>query len=474
MASTASDLSSNENRKIDIRKRLEASGKYAKMKAMIITEALKTIKQEGPAEEAFSVSERLKNVTGSASGKQAMSVILEFLEHLGLQYTASVLKLESGMESFENSLSLAKSLKITPSKDSCLLLSLLESGGAKEVKTSKAAPEPLAVKPPSAIESESEDSLSSSSTSVEGPEKPSEKPSSSEDGVPTGKDSEDSTYCVSKWKGKTVTRINQVAGQQVQLEYLEECKVRILDPLDSATVDDCEGGELIIAACEGSVFLRNCKKMRVHVACKQLRLRDCAELDLRIFTTTDPVVEMSHGITFRPFHLRLPKLDSSFTAAKLSPDTNRFVHVYDFTEDAENLPKPHFSVLYPDHRVAMEDRCAEHGTPICPKEIEDLLNGRLQPAASSETGENKSYNIKTGAALWNAPSPAQAPAAPPLKPLSSTEKKPPLAPPLPVPKAPIAAAPTKEGEDDEYSEFDDDSNSSTEDSISVDEDDDEF
>ncbi|EPY21241.1 hypothetical protein STCU_08639 [Strigomonas culicis] len=256
------------------------------------------------------------------------------------------------------------------------------------------------------------------------------------------------------------------------------------------TVDDCDGGELIIAACEGSVFLRNCKNMTVHVACKQLRTRDCENVELHIFTTTDPVVEMSHHMTFRPFHLRLPGLQQSFKAARLDPRLNRFVHVYDFTADEPGLPKPHFTVLFPEHAVAMEDRYADKGALECPPEIEDLVALRLMPASSSESGQNKSYDIKKGAAVWAAAGAAEAAASDgdesvedvqssDSEPASSEERG---AAPAVVPKVEKGAdaAPAKDHkttgglDDEDYSSFDEDSADShnSDDKYDVDEDDD--
>ncbi|GET87761.1 hypothetical protein, conserved [Leishmania tarentolae] len=211
---------------------------------------------------------------------------------------------------------------------------------------------------------------------------------------------EDTTYFISKWNKRHFMRHNQVSGQQLQLEYLTDCTTAVLDELDSMTVDDCEGGELVIAACEGSVFLRGCKNMTVHVACKQLRTRDCEHLNLHIFTSTDPVVEMSHHISFYPFHLRLPGLQRLFAEARLDPKANRFVHVYDFTPEEPQLPTPHLKVHFPEHGLSMEDRYASYGAPECPPEIEALLDLRLMPAASSESGKNKSYDIRTGAQVW--------------------------------------------------------------------------
>lgn len=480
--------------KNDIRARLESSGQYGKMRAMIVDAALQSMKkevdEEGSKTKLFSASDKLRSTLESEQGRIALSIVADFLDYHGLQFTASVLTMESSFSDVRSPDAIASFLRRKPFKSSsCVLLEVLEGGNETTKETYSASDVSKSEVEESVADSSDSDRQKSSVSSEKRETSEDESDASqesgestqteNEEGVSLGKGAEDSTYFVSKWRGRTVTRWNRVTGQQVQLEYLEDCKVRILDNLDSATVDDCTGGELIIAACEGSVFLRNCKDMTVHVACKQLRLRDCENLDVRLFTTTDPVIEMSHHISFRPFHLRLPNLTESFKASRLDPKTNRFVHVYDFTEDNTSLAKPHSIVRFPQHELQMEDRCRGIGTPVCPVEIEDLLALKLMPAASSESGENKSYNIKTGSKAWTGQSPVQAVAAvaavPAVKPVVSAlsaQEEQPAKPPLSVP-SPVRATPGGL-DDEEYSDFEDSSENESDDKCSVDEDDDEF
>jgi len=434
----------------DLRRRLEATGQLGKMQAMIVEAAVATLRSDESAAAAFHPSPNLAPAKDGPEGQRALQMVLEYLEFLGLRYAAGVLRLEAQLAPQDSNTKLGE----VPA-----LLRLLRQDG------DVAAPPPTTASAPAA------------------PQAPA--------AAPEEEGGEDSTYYISKWSGKSFVRSNQVSGQQLQVEYLNNCKVLVLDPLDSMTVDDCEGGEMVIAACEGSVFLRNCHDMTIHVACKQLRTRDCANLDLRIFTTTDPVVEMSHHITFKPFHLRLPRLKGSFAEAKLDPTLNRFVHVYDFTVDEASLPTPHFVVTYPDHGLQMEDRSAAgEGAPECPPELEALLSGRLLPAASSESGQNKSYDIKAGAAVWAAQQAATAETADEaedeeeeveeeelesgssntssveVKMAVPTSGRPPIA--VPAKAAATAAS------DDDYSSFNDDSSEDPDDAMKVDEDDDDF
>ncbi|KPA78525.1 putative mitochondrial hypothetical protein [Leptomonas pyrrhocoris] len=377
-----------------IRQKLEASGQYGKMRAMIMEAALQTVQSSSSSssdsnganssKQFFAPSAALSEA--KKSGLTELSIVFEYLHSLGLQYTESVLRLEAGLSAvpLQSSAELHQNFGVAP-PGTCLTALVrgnVHAGSGAGDGGSRADVPPSSTQPAAAavVEEPADDAAS-------------------DHDQPGG---EDTTYFISNWAKRHFVRYQQVSGQQVQLDRLTDCSTVVLDELDSMTADDCEGGEVVIAACEGSVFLRNCKNMTVHVACKQLRTRDCENIDLHIFTTTDPVVEMSHHIHFYPFHLRLPGLRRLFSEARLDPKLNRFVHVYDFTPSEPDLPEQHFLVHFPEHEQHMTDRCATYGAPECPPELEQLLALQLMPAASSESGKNKSYDIKTGSKVWTA------------------------------------------------------------------------
>ncbi|RNF05487.1 Protein XRP2 [Trypanosoma rangeli] len=457
-----------------IRERLERSGELGKMRAMVVDAALRSISQDSTMmAKLFAPTSTLKAAREESGGKQALAIVIDYLEYLGLNYTLNVLKQEASLT--ENALEqkdvVLRALNL-PDTNSPILTTLIQVVGTEDSDAKRRVKGTVV---------DSTDSLLPSSKITVVPKK-----------VEGG---EDTTYFISKWTGQTFYRCRgQVSGQQVQLEYLTDCTTYILDPLDSITVDDCEGGELIVAACEGSVFLRNCKNMTVYVGCKQLRARDCEHIVLHLFASTDPVIESSHHMTFKPFNLRLPELKSCFKSAHLDPKLNRFMHVYDFTEDDTKLKRPHFTVLYPNHGLHMVDRCKEKGKPECPPEIEDLLEGRIAPASSSESGRNKSYDIKTGAQKWTEASLDLSDAEQQEEEVASDEvRKPAASSQLPVqgrvplavqatkPTVPIQAAPVAEAVrgvlDESYSSFDDDDDdddNADDDALDVDEDSDDF
>jgi len=489
------DPNSNEMEKT-IRAKLDASGQLSKMRAMIVDASLRALaadpESKGDTFAPNSNFKRLQNQNDGQEMKLMLSVAVECLQYLGLTYSANVVAVESGFKpvEFPRREALMASLGLTDEiadPGMPLLGALLDIGADEEASSagnspSNKAPDNKANNNTSAPSSKATTPASSPAKSEQSPVKNTAAPQVTEMTADAVKPvvaaaepevfkkphplSEDSTYIISRWNNRTFVRQNQVKGQQMNIDYLDNCKMYVLDNLDSTNVDDCNDCEMVFAAAEGSIFLRNCKNCVVYAACKQLRTRDCVNVDLRLFSATDPVVEASTGVTFRPFNLRLPNLIENMTAARLKPAVNRYIHVYDFTADDASIPQPHFTVQHLNHGLVMEERCADYGTPEAPKEIEQLLRFEIDPADSCESGGNKSLNIKSGASAWQKPAEEEEEE----KPTPVTTGHPPAA--TTTSTAPVAAA----AGDDSYSSYDDDTVSSGDgsDKYAVDEDSDNF
>jgi len=75
---------------------------------------------------------------------------------------------------------------------------------------------------------------------------------------------------------------------------------------------------------------------------KQLRTRDCINCVVHLYAKTDPIVEKSHGMTFRPFNGCYPRLDAHFRAAGLDARYSHWRRVFDFSADDGSMPRPHW------------------------------------------------------------------------------------------------------------------------------------
>ncbi|EFO16689.2 XRP2 protein [Loa loa] len=129
-----------------------------------------------------------------------------------------------------------------------------------------------------------------------------------------------------------------ITGEQFTVEKCKECCILLLDHLATVNVDDCEGCLIVTGPCKGSVFIRDCKNTTLFTICQQFRSRDCINIDVFLFCTTKPIIESSKLMRFRSLALSYNKLEEHITKTSLSPFTNNWNSVHDFTpEDVPNF-----------------------------------------------------------------------------------------------------------------------------------------
>ena len=353
--------------KNNIYAQLSKNGQIDKIQAMITSLAMQSIPEE-ESMETINQKASLKEEMAHQVGIDRLSIVLDYLNSLGLSYTSKILEIESGIRRLNTALTNKDELarKYNTLTKNSVLHGLISRENKESLSISN---------------TQTDNNTSPGTNSVQNPK------------------SKETEFYISNWENRTFERINQVEGQMVAIEDLKKCKIYIYDALDSLTMDACIDCELIIAGCEGSVFIRECKNTKITAACKQLRIRDSARCQVYLFTSTDPVIETSHHIDFYPFNVKLPKLVSIMKQCKLDPSCNRFVHVYDFSKEDQTIVQPHVTVHYPTPHLSIQSHGIHHGTPIAPREIEMLISGKLQPALSSEAVA-KGHDIKTGGQVW--------------------------------------------------------------------------
>ena len=128
-------------------------------------------------------------------------------------------------------------------------------------------------------------------------------------------------------------REGEVRGQSCELSELRECTVLVLDWSAQVTLDDCHDCQVLSGPVDGSLFVRNSSKLRVTAACRQLRLRDCADCTLSLFAHS-AAIEACDRIVFGAWNGAYAGLAAHFAAAKLEPGgRNRYDRVHDFNAD---------------------------------------------------------------------------------------------------------------------------------------------
>lgn len=82
-----------------------------------------------------------------------------------------------------------------------------------------------------------------------------------------------------------------------------------------------------------SFFVRNCKNLKVIVACGQFRTRDCENCVFLLFDRSQPIIETSSGMKFGCFSFpSYPELAAQFQAAKMNLFNNQWSLIYDFNK----------------------------------------------------------------------------------------------------------------------------------------------
>ncbi|KAL3658486.1 hypothetical protein V7S43_016618 [Phytophthora oleae] len=140
-----------------------------------------------------------------------------------------------------------------------------------------------------------------------------------------------------------------INGQQFLIEDCHNCDIFLLDHCTSVQIDACVNCRIVVGPCESSVFLRNCKRCTVVCAVQQFRTRDCEDVDVYLYSATEPIIETSSGLRFACFPLTYFSLQQQFRQAKFSPWNNKWSEIFDFTPDHggwKPLPmRPHESPL---------------------------------------------------------------------------------------------------------------------------------
>ncbi|CDW83137.1 protein xrp2 [Stylonychia lemnae] len=137
----------------------------------------------------------------------------------------------------------------------------------------------------------------------------------------------------------------EINGQQFKVDNCSECNIYIHDYHDSVYVDDCNNCVIVFGPCRGSQFIRNCNNCKIISSCQQLRLRDCHNLEIMIYTQTEvkirqslqiqiqPIIESSSKITFMCHQYYYPEMLEQMTQANLSIWNNKWNQIFDFTPD---------------------------------------------------------------------------------------------------------------------------------------------
>ncbi|CAK66950.1 unnamed protein product (macronuclear) [Paramecium tetraurelia] len=142
-----------------------------------------------------------------------------------------------------------------------------------------------------------------------------------------------------QFRKKTGQELIKYPGQLNGLDFVvsncEDCTIYICDHAAQIFVDLSKNCKIFIGPVEGSIFVRKCENIEISVASSQFRVSNSNNIQCFVYTSSDPALEKSTGISFAPYNFTYPGITEDFGKAKLDPANNKWSQVFDFTPNAE-------------------------------------------------------------------------------------------------------------------------------------------
>ena len=193
-----------------------------------------------------------------------------------------------------------------------------------------------------------------------------------------------------------------VNGQQFVIENCVECDIFILDHTATVTIDDCVDCRIFLGPVESSVFIRDSKNCKCAFICRQFRTRTVANSDFALLCATRPVIEDSKALRFASFDMGYAALEGQLAAAVISPFTNFWGFIHDFTP-ADATAKPNHSI-YPSAAAGTKEVLDLGGSKPLPPEVDALFKEAHKSVALNTQGERPLEEAASGAILIFPPS----------------------------------------------------------------------
>lgn len=83
-----------------------------------------------------------------------------------------------------------------------------------------------------------------------------------------------------------VNSYSSLNGQQFRIYGCKDCNIYVHDNHDQCFIDDVMNSVVVMGPCASSTFIRTSKNCKMVITCQQLRLRDCFDLEIMLFSQT--------------------------------------------------------------------------------------------------------------------------------------------------------------------------------------------
>ena len=130
--------------------------------------------------------------------------------------------------------------------------------------------------------------------------------------------------------------MDSLNGQQFNINGCQSCEFFIFDVTANLYIDNCKDCFIYCAPCVSTVFVRDSSNIRMIVATKQFRIRDCYDCEFSLYCNSQPVIESSDRIVFSNFAaVNYQQLHSQFVKTRMSVFNNHWSEIHDFTKASE-------------------------------------------------------------------------------------------------------------------------------------------
>lgn len=165
----------------------------------------------------------------------------------------------------------------------------------------------------------------------------------------------------------------QISPYDFSIDTLDRCVVYLMDKIAQVTVDKVTNSRLHFGPVDGSIFLRDCENCIVTAPCAQFRLKNCRNLYIFLYSSSDPAIEYSTNLIFGPYNFSYPLQDQHFAQAKLNINHDMWSQVFDFNKNDEE----HWRIMRPEEFKLMGWEKDEIGTPVNPVPRHEIYGGTL-------------------------------------------------------------------------------------------------
>jgi len=151
-----------------------------------------------------------------------------------------------------------------------------------------------------------------------------------------------------------------VEKKDVVLSSLTGCRVIIQGSPSTVHITSVRDCTVLCGPTSGSVFVDDCEKSIIVVACHQLRVHRTSSTSFYLHVTSRAIIEDCSLVQFAPYNWTYAHLDEDFDSAGLDHSRNNWNAVDDFNWLAADKQSPNWSVMDKDARIPS---WCENGTP---------------------------------------------------------------------------------------------------------------